>query len=146
MALPTPSPPSEAKVMINEIEANPPGNDNYGSVYEWVELYNPSEYSVDIGGWTLSTTAGVIVTISIQQGTILHPGQYEIIERGQQWLDNEGEQVVLKDSNENIKDISCVISDTGNDSYSWQRYPNGRDTDSSTDWSYRSSTKGGPNS
>jgi hypothetical protein len=142
----TPSPPSEAKVMINEIEANPPGNDNYGSVYEWVELYNPSEYSVDIGGWTLSTTAGVIVTISIQQGTILHPGQYEIIERGQQWLDNEGEQVVLKDSNENIKDVSRVISDTGNDSYSWQRYPNGRDTDSSTDWSYRSSTKGGPNS
>lgn len=135
------SPQSEGTVVINEIEANPPGNDNYGSVYEWVELYNPSGYSVNIGGWTLSTTAGVTVTLSIPQGTILNPSQFIIVERGTQWLDNEGEQVILKDSQGSIKDSSPVFSDTSNDSSSWQRYPNGRDTDSSNDWIYKSSTK-----
>jgi sugar-specific transcriptional regulator TrmB len=138
----TSSPPSEGIVIINEVEANPLGNDNNGSVYEWIELYNPSEYSVNIGDWTISTTTGITVTITIQEGTTLSPGQYKIIERGQQWLDNEGEQVVLRDSFGNIKDMSSVINDTDNDSYSWQRYPNGRDTDSSTDWSFKPSTKG----
>jgi len=133
-------PPTEGVVVINEVEANPPGNDNYGSVYEWVELYNPSSVSVDIGGWKVSTTHGTTVTITIPQGTTLKPGKYFVVERGQQWIDNEDEKIVLKDADGNVKDRSKTIIDDYNDDRSWQRVPDG-----GSSWSFKSSTKNAPN-
>ena len=32
---------AQSNVVINEVELNPPGNDNYNDTREWVELYNP---------------------------------------------------------------------------------------------------------
>ena len=37
-------------VVINEVDINPPGDD-FTSISEWVELYNPTDSDVDIGGW-----------------------------------------------------------------------------------------------
>ncbi|MBI3253624.1 MAG: lamin tail domain-containing protein, partial [Nitrosopumilales archaeon] len=39
-------------VVINEIDINPPGDDSK-SISEWVELYNPTSSSIDIGGWSI---------------------------------------------------------------------------------------------
>ena len=52
------------KIYINEVELNPPGNDNSLTVKEWIELYNPNDFDVDLSGWTISTTHGVTVTIT----------------------------------------------------------------------------------
>jgi hypothetical protein len=132
-------------VVINEIELNPSGNDNSLSVEEWVELYNPSKNSKDIGGWTLSTTHGTTVTITIPQGVTMGAKEYYVYKRGSQWLDNSDESVVLRDSEVIEVDRSPQISDGDNDGKSWQRYPNGLETDSISDWSFRSSTKASSN-
>jgi hypothetical protein len=42
--------PAADHVLISEVMFNPPGVDDWG---EWVELYNPTESAVDIGGWYL---------------------------------------------------------------------------------------------
>ena len=50
--------PSASHIVINEVESNPPGNDNSNSDIEWVELYNPSSKDVDLSGWTLKDDTG----------------------------------------------------------------------------------------
>jgi len=133
---------SSASIVINEVELNPPGNDNYLSVEEWVELYNPTSKDIDVGGWSLSTTHGKrTVTITIPGGTVIKAGGYLVISRGSQWLDNEDESIILRDSGGNIVDQTPLLSDTYNDGRTWQRYPNGRDTNSLSDWVFKLSTK-----
>lgn len=133
-------PEPEGYVVINEIEQNPPGNDNYGDVIEWVELYNPSDAAVDISGWTLTATGGTSVTKTISQGTILQPGQRKIIGSGSQWLDNSGEKVVLKDDQGAIRNQTPTLDDNENDNRSWQRNPDG-----SSNWTFKTSTKNSVN-
>ena len=128
---------SNDTVIINEFESNPSGNDNYSTVYEWVELYNPSDTSIDIGGWKISTTHGETHTITIPQNTILTADGYYVYESGSQWLDNEDESIILRSAAGTIIDQTLQKSDEANTQLSWQRYPNGSD-----DWSFRSSTKG----
>lgn len=133
-------PEPEGYVVINEIEQNPPGNDNYGDVIEWVELYNPSDAAVDISGWTLTATGGTSVTKTISQGTILQPGQRKIIGSGSQWLDNSGEKVVLKDDQGAIRNQTPTLDDNENDNRSWQRNPDG-----SSNWTFKTGTKNSVN-
>ena len=126
-------------ILINEMEQNPAGTDA-GS--EWVELYNPTSNTVDIGDWTLSTTAGTAVSLTIPSGTSIEAGGYRVYTHSSQWLDNEDESVILRDATGNEVDRTPILSDTYNDGRSWQRYPNGEDTNSTSDWSFRSSTMG----
>jgi hypothetical protein len=129
-------------ILINEVEQNPPGADEG---YEWLELYNPTSNTVDIGNWTLSTTAGATVTFTIPPGTSIEAGGYYVYTHGSQWLDNKNESVILRDATGNEVDRTPTLSDTYNDGRSWQRYPNGKDTNSASDWSFRSSTMGASN-
>jgi beta-lactamase superfamily II metal-dependent hydrolase len=130
-------------VVINEFELNPPGNDNYLSVEEWVELYNPTPEAVDIGGWTLSTAHGEAFTVS--NGTVIEAGGYYLCGSGSQWLNNEDESVTLQDAKGNEVDRTPVKSDAENDVRSWQRHPNGSDSDSDVDWLFQTSTRGASN-
>ena len=131
-----------ARIVINEVEANPAGDDDGN---EWVELYNPSSYAVDISGWRVSSTHGRTASVTISQGTMLQPGKYKIITYSSQWIDNEDEQMILYDDSYQEVDRSTVFYDTANDNRTNQRYPNGRDTNSNSDWSFRTGTKGKSN-
>ncbi|HEX9677182.1 PKD domain-containing protein [Nitrososphaera sp.] len=122
-------------ILINEVELNPPGNDNLSSVSEWVELYNPTINAINIGGWILSSTAGSIATLLVGAGTVIPAGEYLLIARASQWLDNSGEVIILANSNGIQVDLVGPFYDNENDSHSWQRYPNG-----SYEWAFRSST------
>ena len=132
-------------LVINEFDQNPPGNDSYNSVDEWVELYNPTSEAVDISGWTLSTTSGTTVTVPIPEGTVIGAISFYVINRGSQWLDNTGEAIILRDDAGNEVDRSPILSDGDNDVRSWARYPNGQDQDSDTDWRFQTSTIGESN-
>ncbi|MBC7113649.1 MAG: lamin tail domain-containing protein [Candidatus Methanomethyliales bacterium] len=131
-----------ANVLINEVELNPAGVD---TGYEWVELYNPTTNAVDLSGWRLSTTAGTPVSLNIPPGTMIEGNGYYVFTYSSQWLDNEDESVVLYDAEGREVDRTPPLSDTYNDGRTWQRYPNGRDTDSAGDWSFRSNTRGASN-
>ena len=114
---------TSGQVVINEFELNPPGNDNYLNVEEWVELYNPTSESIDISGWTLSTIGGETVTVSIPEGTMVDANGYYVFRRGSQWLDNNAEAVILRDAEGDEVDRTPARSDGDNDDYSWARYP-----------------------
>ena len=136
-----------ARVVINEVELNPPEDDRRSTTMEWVELYNPTSNDINLGGWTLSSTqyrGGKTFELS---GTIKANGYY-VFEHSL-WLHNtKGESVILRDAGSKKIDSTPLLKDgpKTNDYRSWQRYPNGIDTDSYSDWKFRSSTKGDPNS
>ena len=129
-----------AHIVINEIEQNPAGFDEG---HEWVELYNPTTSDVNLDGWKLSTMHGKTVTVTLRE-TIPAKG-YFVYTHAEQWLDNDDESVTLRDPQLNEIDRTPYLSEPyqgDNGYYSWQRYPNGNDTDSDSDWMSRALTKG----
>jgi len=76
-----------SSVVINEIMYNP---DQCSDSYcEWIELYNPTDSSVDLSGWTLcgdDLLEGYVnysdKKTYLNRGMILKPGQYAVITDG----------------------------------------------------------------
>ena len=117
----TPSSGAEA-VCINEVEANPDGSDDGN---EWLELYNPGPDDVDIGGWTVTSAGGSVVSIS--SGTTVPAGGFFVVTSDGYWLRNSEETVVLRDETGAEVDRTPALDDDGDDDYSWSRYPDGGD-------------------
>lgn len=130
-------------VVINEVELNPPEDDRLSTTMEWVELYNPTSNDINLGGWTLSSTQYCGGKTCELSGSIKANGYY-VFEHSL-WLHNtKGESVILRDAdgNDNEIDRTPLLKDDYNDDRAWQRCPNGKDTDSDSDWEFRPSTKG----
>lgn len=121
-------------VLINEVEANPDGSDEGN---EWVELYNPGPDDVDIGGWTVTSAGGSVV--SIYPGTIIPTGGFIVVASDGYWLRNSQEMVILRDDKGEEVDRTPALDDDGNDDYSWSRYPDGGD-----EWVYIVASPGSP--
>ncbi|MEZ5301053.1 MAG: lamin tail domain-containing protein [Verrucomicrobiales bacterium] len=101
-------------IVISEIHYDPP--DSKSRDLEFVELFNPLDAAVDVGGWTL----GGGVEFAIPGGTILPPNGYLVIAEDAAeialefgvaalgpWsgnLANEGEEIVLRDALGNAVD------------------------------------------
>jgi hypothetical protein len=124
----------QSNILINEFELNPAGTD---SGNEWVELYNPSSNLVDLTGWTLVNNDGDIHSLS---GSISTNG-YEVVSFSGSWLDNSDEGITLFNSNSNEVDATPIKADSSNDDRTWQRVPNGVDTDTDGDWSFQVSSR-----
>jgi competence protein ComEC len=114
------------QILINEVELNPAGTDT-GT--EKVELYNPSNTGIDVSGWTISSAAGRTATVVINEGTTIPPKGYLIVGRDsqQQWLDNAGEGIHLRNNLGILMDTVGPFSDQDNDDSTWQRSPDGQD-------------------
>lgn len=114
------------QILINEVESNPAGTDN-GT--EKVELYNPSNTGVDVSGWTVSSAAGRTAAVVINEGTSIAPKGYLIVGRDsqQQWLDNTGEGIDVRNELGILIDSVGSFSDQDNDESTWQRSPDGQD-------------------
>lgn len=69
----------------------------------------------------LQTTHGSVVTETIPEGTMLNPSAYYIYSPPYQWLDNEDESIILKDSEGKEEDRTPVLSDTKDDNRCWVR-------------------------
>ncbi len=110
------------EVIIYAFDQGPAGED-YGN--EWVTLYNPSNGSIDIGNWVLNTTHGRLVNETIPQGTKLNPRGYYVYTRPHQWLDNNDESIILKDSGGKEVDRTAVESDNKNDNRYWRHEDSG---------------------
>ena len=106
---------AESNIVFVEVELNPLRNDEGN---EWVRLFNPLEYSVDLSGWqiksfshkpqtlTLSETIGACDVIKI-----FFPGVF---------LDNEVELLVLYDNDGKVVDTTPRMRDQENNSwYTW---------------------------
>jgi hypothetical protein len=131
------SPASAAnELLINEVELNPAGTD-IGE--EKVELYNPSNNTIDVSGLAITSTGGTPTTVIISEGTTISPKGYLVVERDlQQWLDNNGEVIELRDNFGTLIDSVGSFLDGANNDETWQRSSDGQDN-----WVFSSNTLGG---
>ena len=131
-------------VVINEVEFNPPGDDG-----AWIELYNPTSHDINMDGWTLSSAPYIREGMLIEQGILIFrtisAKDYIIFKWGRSSNVNKSVILILQDRSGNETDRTPLLRDNKNDDRSWQRCPNGIDTDSNSDWKFQSSTKGGSN-
>jgi hypothetical protein len=126
--------PDFLPIRLNEIMASNSGYlfDNFGEDDDWVELYNPNAYSVDLSGCQLQRGTSAW---TIPNGTVLSPAGYSI-----SWMDENTYQgpnhasfklpnalntIYLKTPGNLIIDSLYYPSATSN--YSFGRYPNGSD-------------------
>ncbi len=133
--------PIPNNVVINEVELNPEGDDSK-SPAQWVELYNPTSYPIDIGGWTIGATSGLKQAFTIATGTTIQSQQFIVYHYVPLWLPHAGAVIQLKDSNGMIVDDTPPLADMQADGNTWQRFYDGYDTDSKNDWVYKTGTPG----
>jgi hypothetical protein len=131
-------------IVINELDTNPQGDDAKG-IIEWVEIYNPTGETVNIGGWQVVPTSSPRKAMTIAEGTVIRPGQFLVYSHMPLWLADISEKVQLKDKTGNIIDETPTISDQNNDSTSWQRRYDAYDTNSTNDWIFRAASPGSSN-
>lgn len=131
-------------VVINEVDINPPGDDAK-QVSEWVELYNPTDAAIDIGGWSVGATSGTKVAYKISEGTQIKSGGFTVFAFGPLWFPDTSSQIQLKSKNSTIVDSTPILRDIENDLKSWQRNTDGLNTGSATDWVFRTSNAGSSN-
>jgi hypothetical protein len=135
---------SSDNVVINEVDINPPGNDS-ASISEWIELYNPTDFGINMSGWEIASTTVLKKTMTISDGVIIEPGQFITYSYQPVWFTDSSESVELRDENGIVIDKTPVLSDIQNDFTSWQRLYDGYDLDSSNDWKFATSTAGSSN-
>lgn len=131
-------------VVINEVENNPPGDDSK-TLGEWVELYNPTDMSVDVGGWTIGATSGLKLIYKIPEGTKISSGGFLTYTYGPLWFPDISATVQLKSKNGTVIDQTPLLRDIENGFKSWQRTADGLDTDSTTDWAFKLANAGSSN-
>lgn len=132
------------QVVINEVEINPPGDDS-ASPSEWVELYNPTDSDVDIGGWKIASTTVLKQTFTIPIGTVIEAGQFLTYSYKTVWFTDTNEVVELRNENGIVVDATPPLADIKNDFTSWQRIYDGYDLDSADDWKFEISNAGSSN-
>ena len=126
-------------IIINEVDTNPPGDD-WLFALEWVELYNPSDSAVDIGGWEIASTT-LNRTLVIQSETVVNPGEFLKFSHVSGWFADVNDTVRLLNDGV-VVDATPLITDLQNDLNSWQRIYDGLDSDSTTDWKFDIATLG----
>jgi hypothetical protein len=126
-------------VLINEWEANPLGSD---TKMEWIEIYNPTAETVDIGDWRL-VDSYYKKTVSIPSNTLIGPGEYQMINWTNGSLINSYfTSISLLDSSGQEVDCTLAAKDEKNNDLCWARNSNGRDLDSDSDWRFQKATPG----
>jgi hypothetical protein len=111
-------------VVINHVEPDPRGPE---ADREWIMLYNPTQSAVDTSGWRLQTTHGRSRTYAIPMGVVLSPGAFWNVTFPGQFIDNEDESLILLNAQGQVVDGTPIMSDSGDDSNSWRRSPDGSD-------------------
>ncbi|MGI0046198.1 MAG: lamin tail domain-containing protein, partial [Nitrosotalea sp.] len=131
-------------VVINEADINPVGNDAIYPI-DWVELYNPTSSSVNVGGWTVGATSGLQQIYTIPSNTMLSSKQFMILMDGPLWFPHAGAVIQLKSNTGTVIDQTPPLTDFQGGGSSWQRITDGYDTGSSSDWIYKLATPGSSN-
>jgi len=131
-------------VVINEVDTNPPGSDA-AAISEWVELFNPTNEEISIGGWEIASTTVLKKTLVIPDGTSIKPQQFLKFQYQSVWFTDVSERLELRDNTGIVIDETPTITDIVNDFSSWQRLYDGYDTDSLDDWKFEISTTGSSN-
>jgi len=122
-----------SSILINEVEFNSPNGT------EFVELYNPTSSPIDISGWSLTPSA-TWKKLEIPENTIINSNSFLVFSHVDYWFKDFGESVSLYDDFENLIDATPTLKDQNDDFMSWQRSIDGLNTNSLTDWEFKTYT------
>ncbi len=110
--------PDNVKIVFSEVFYDTPGTD---ADEEWIELYNNSPVTIDVGGWKIIDNNGAGASYTIPGGTAIAAGTFLTIAADSigftnlygynadvygylPALNNDGEALILKDKSGNTKD------------------------------------------
>ena len=127
------SSPNSNSVVINEVEINPQNG------AEFVELYNPTSQSIDIGGWSLTPSMSW-KNYEIVANTIIEPQSFAAFTYHSSWFKDFGDIISLTNSSGDLIDQTPLLADQNNDADTWQRNTDGLDTNSISDWKLKTMT------
>ena len=91
-------------VVINEVDTNPFGDDSK-LIAEWVELYNPTDFDVDLSGWEIASTTVMKKTFTIPESTIISSGQILTFTNEKIWFTDASESVELRNFDGDLIDF-----------------------------------------
>jgi hypothetical protein len=128
----------EPRIVINEVELNPPGPD---ASNEWVELFNAGDEGADLSLWRMTATHGAPVDLMLPEGTWLDAGARVVVPfTSGQALDNADEVIELVDAFMRPRDQTPALTDAQNDAHTWQRTGDG-----GVEWQFVIGTQGASN-
>jgi hypothetical protein len=129
-------------VVINEVEANPAGDEGAfkTAITAWFELYNNDDKDVEISGWSINNSEGR--SMILPQGAVIKGLDYYVMDVRPKWLAQSGEVLVLKNATGSEVDRTAVLSDEEDSEIAWTRDPDGRDTNSTDDWKFLACSRG----
>jgi len=129
---PTPTPPPDPQsLVINEFLADP----DQEFEDEWVEIYNPNDFEVDLTGWRLEDNANHPKNLS---GVVPANGFF-VYDSSTSWLNNDGDSVLLINSEDETVDQKAFTSAQNDTTY-------GRDPDGGSWFTCVSPSKNASNS
>jgi hypothetical protein len=129
---PDPPPSSWPLLHFTELHYNPATAQGSDSDFEFLELYNPHAFEVDLSGWSLSEG----LNYAFPDGTAMAPGEYLVVaanaityaglgypvyDWGSGGLHNSGELLAIRAPDGTVVE-SVVYSDTGE----WDTAPDGQ--------------------
>jgi len=84
------------KILINEILPSPTGSD---ATDEWIEIFNPNDFEVNLSGWKIQDTVGKTKAYIFQKGTKILAKGFLVLKRPitKITLNNEGDGLKLTD-------------------------------------------------
>ncbi len=131
-------------VVINEIEFDPAGGEA-----QWIELHNPTNSPVPLDGFEMQLHDGnavvAIIPIPLFSGDTLRPGGYYVVPMGDslQHFSDEVQNLaaVLSFEMKTLDNVQGLNDALGSDK-TWQRFPDGTDSGTFGDWTFRAATKG----
>ena len=124
---------SPDSVVINEVEINPTNG------AEYIELYNPTSQSIDVGGWSI-TPSTTWKKYEIPSNTIIESESFLAFTHSAYWFKDFGDTISLTNNFGELIDTTPLLADADDDSNTWQRSVDGLDTDSASDWELKRMT------
>ncbi|MBE6518018.1 MAG: lamin tail domain-containing protein [Thermoplasmata archaeon] len=134
--------PMAEGILINEYESNPAGDD---SGKEWIELFNNSDKTIDLDGYSIVASSDFSKKKMTLSGTI-SPGEFLVLNstflmvNSQGKTTKNGEGLTLKDPDGNIVDRTGTHKDESDNGKTWQRT-----YDASGEWEFKEGTMGRSN-
>jgi hypothetical protein len=96
------------RVVINEIMYHPTeGDDGYG---EWVEIYNPNDFDVNLSGWWIGDSDG---GYTFPQGTLITAKGFLVVARDTTWVISHYSSVQGFDGSAVLGNATFILDDGG---------------------------------
>jgi len=102
-----------SKIVINEFLPSPAGSD---ATEEWIEIFNPNDFEVNLSGWKIQDTIGKTKIYTFPKETKISAKGFLVLKRpvSKITLNNEGDGLKLTDSDgKTIDEISYQKAEKG---------------------------------